>query len=614
LEDTYRNRPDEVDKTAEQITNILRRLAKPGAPDKPLSVDSQLIEKLIQRSISDYDPDSGGYGGAPKFPRETLLELLLVYIDSSKADGNFKSQVSKQLRQTLDSMADGGIRDQLGGGFHRYSTDAHWLVPHFEIMLYDNAMLGWIYAEAYRQFQEPRYAQVARGIFEFVLREMTSPSGGFYTAFDAEVDAQEGLSYLWTPAEIESVLGSDEATLFSHVYGVSLGPNFADPHHGSGTPDKNILHLPKPLADAAAELNFSPDELETRLAPMRQKLYEHRLRRKQPLLDTKIITNWNALMIRALAHGGAVLQESRYVAAAGRAADYLLQSHFSDGVLARTSRDGISKHRGFLDDYAGFAQSLLALHDATGAAQWKQQAAAVALSMVQKFVDDEAGGFFFTDSEATDLIVRQKTAHDSPLPSGNAVAAMVLLQLQQTNGALSVLAAFAQQMADQGESMSSMIEATLMYLRANEPFTVSASRSGSASDRPATPQQIASGVVSPQAQWMNAGELHVVLNILNSFHINAHEPAGDIPLIPTRLACDVPGAVIEYPPGEEQAFGFATKPIRVYSGNVTILVRFPEPPKPESMVKLTLSYQACDESACFPPVTKQVELEVPSIH
>src|SRR4051812_3349447 len=195
------------------------------------------------------------------------------------------------LLHTLDAMAHGGIRDHLGGGFHRYSTDAKWLVPHFEIMLYDNAMLAWVYAEAFRHTGERRYAEVARGVLDFTLREMTSPDGPFYTAFDAEVDAQEGLSYLWTATEIEQLLGPADANIFNQVYGVDQGPNFADPHHGNGTADKNILFLPRPIEESASLLGMTVEALEEVLEPMRQTLYAARLKRKQPLLDTKILTS-----------------------------------------------------------------------------------------------------------------------------------------------------------------------------------------------------------------------------------------------------------------------------------------------------------------------------------
>jgi len=620
LEDAYHNRPDEVATTSRQIVGILERVARPAAPQQPVRIDLALIDSLIDRSVSDYEPEFGGFGAAPKFPRETLLELLLIYLEDAGPESqtsNLKSRIEPMLRRTLDAMADGGIRDQLGGGFHRYSTDARWLVPHFEIMLYDNAMLGWIYAQASRQMRQPRYAQVARGVFDFILREMTSPQGAFYTGFDAEVDAQEGLSYLWTREEIETVLGPRDAQLFNRVYGVDRGPNFADPHHGSGQPDKNILFLPRPIDAIASEMKLDARQLEKRLAPMRQKLYETRRRRKQPLLDTKILTSWNALMVRALAHGGKVLGEKRYIDDAARAAEFLLERHSrraGNGALYRSSRDGTPKHNGFLDDYAFLAQALLTLHESTGEVRWKQHAAAIAVSMLQKFVDDQAGGFYFNEAGATDVIVRQKTAQDSPLPSGNAVAAMVLLDLDQPKGCLSTLAAFAQQLAEHGESMSSLVQAALLYLRRGEPFTVSAAPQPSDPERPASPQQTAADVVSAKARWMSPGELHLGLRIRDGFHINSHEPAGEVPVIATTVIVDAPGASIEYPPGEEQRFGFSDVPLRVYSGEVTILIRFSVPPKPDSSLRVSLMYQACNDNACLPPVTRQFELDVPSVH
>src|SRR5437016_3285621 len=276
-------------------------------------------------------------------------------------------------------MAEGGIRDQLGGGFHRYSTDEKWLVPHFEIMLYDQAMLAVVYIEAWRQSKNENYAKVARGILDFVLREMTSPAGAFYTAFDAEVDAQEGLSYLWTIEEVQEVLGGfqkEEIELFSRVYGLSAGANFADPHHGTGQPDKNILFLPTPIANVAKSMAIGEEELDARLAPIRQALYVARRKRKQPLLDTKILTSWNAMMIRAFATAGGALGESGYVDAAVKAAQFLLERHRrGDGSMIRTSRDEVASDiPGFLDDYAFLAQALVALHHASGDDRWRQGA------------------------------------------------------------------------------------------------------------------------------------------------------------------------------------------------------------------------------------------------
>jgi uncharacterized protein YyaL (SSP411 family) len=597
LEDAYKNRKDDVEKTATQLKGILEQLAEPAPPSTPIVIDRAFIDAQVERSTSDYEPTYGGFGSAPKFPRETLLELLLVYCGDENVEARRKAPVRKKLLHTLDALAAGGIRDQLGGGFHRYSTDAKWLVPHFEIMLYDNAMLGWCYVEAFRQTEDRRYAEVARGIFDFVLREMTSPQGSFYTAFDAEVDGQEGLNYLWTAAEVEAVLGGEDGKFFNHVYGLDRGPNFADPHHGNGVPDKNILFLPIPYEA----------EVLDRLEPMRQKLKAARDRRKQPLLDTKILTSWNALMIRALAHGGQVLQEERYLDAAAMGAQFLLKNHRTpDGGLYRTSRDGAAKYNGFLDDYAFLSQALLALAAAGAPGYWKSEADALFAVMERKFGDPGHGGYYFSDETATDLIVRQKYAGDSPLPSGNAIAAIAALALGQTDAARRTLAVFAGQMQQNGEGMSSTVQAALLFLRQHEPFTVTSGSGGA--ERLASPSEIAANVVGMRAAWASATQLNVHLEVLDGFHINAHEAGKG--LVPTSLAVargpDVAG--IDYPPGEEQRFAFADAPIRVYDGSITIAVRFASAPSPGGTIQLSLTYQACDDSACLTPVTKRVEL------
>ena len=614
LEDAYKNRKSDVEQTATQLKGILEQLAEPAPPSTPVVIDRAFIDAQVERSTSDYEATYGGFGSAPKFPRETLLELLLVYCGDENVDARRKAPVRKKLLHTLDALAAGGIRDQLGGGFHRYSTDAKWLVPHFEIMLYDNAMLGWCYVEAFRQTEDRRYAEVARGIFDFVLREMTSPQGSFYTAFDAEVDHQEGLNYLWTPEEIERVLGLDDAKVFNRVYGVDRGPNFADPHHGTGMPDKNILYLAVPMESGA---------MKDRLAGMRQRLYDVRQQRKQPLLDTKVLTSWNALMIRALAYGGQVLQEPRYLSAAAAGARFLLKHHrMPDGGLYRTScqsstqasrqsstpasGDGGAKYNGFLDDYAFLCQALLALHDAGVDGHWKSEADALFAVMERKFGDPGHGGYYFSDETATDLIVRQKYAGDSPLPSGNAIAAVAAIALGQTDAARRTIAVFAGQMQQNGEGMSSTVQAALMFLRRREPFTVTSGSGGG--ERPASPSEIAANVVAMRAAWASPTQLNLHLDVLDGFHINAHEAGKG--LVPTSLAVtrgpDVAG--IDYPPGEEQRFAFADEPIRVYDGSVLIAVRFASAPVAGEPIQLSLTYQACDDSACLAPVTKRVEL------
>ena len=625
IEDAYRNRRDDVNKSAQQLVRILREIAQPPHPSRPITIDDAWVESLVERSVSDYESVHGGFGDAPKFPRETLLELILVH------NRHFPNeQRMNMLRHTLDAMADGGIRDHLGGGFHRYSTDAQWLVPHFEIMLYDNGMLAWVYAEAFRQTGEPRYARVARGIADFVLREMTSPEGSFYTAFDAEVDAREGLSYLWTKWEVEQVLG-EHAALFTRVYGLDMGPNFADPHHSNGVPESNILFLPRPLRELAAEMGTDEASLEARLQPMRQKLYEERRRRKQPLLDTKVLTSWNALMIRGLAHAGQVLEEPRYVQAAARAAEFLLTRHrMPDGGFYRTSRDGAAKYHGFLDDYAFLCQALLALAEAGAPGDWREKAEEIVGTMSEKFGDDRGAagagpgatptgvapvGFYFTDRDASDLIVRQKTAVDSPLPSGNGVAAMVLLELSRADAARNTLALYAQHMDQSAEGMSSMVEAATLYLRKVGPIRVAGVPGAGTGERPTSPQETAAGVVTVIAGWSpDRRQLHLKLGIREGYHINSNDPAGDakLSLYATNviLPAEAGMADLNYPPGQEMKFEFADKPIRVYTGEVTFVVNLKSPPAKGSRFKVQLSYQPCNDQACLAPVVKQLEIPV----
>jgi uncharacterized protein YyaL (SSP411 family) len=585
LDDAYRNRRSDVEKTADQLVDILGQLARPPLPPTPIELDEPWIDRLIDRSVSDYDPEFGGFGRPPKFPRQTLLELLLVHLRRHP-----DARRQRMIRHTLDALANGGIRDHLGGGFHRYSTDARWLVPHFEIMLYDNAMLAWVYVEAFRQFNEPRYAHVARGICDFVLREMTDPAGAFYTAFDAEVDAQEGLSYLWTSAEVDDVLGPADAALFNRVYGLADGPNFADPHHGNGMPDKNILFL----ADG-------PDlESDPRIIAMRQKLLDARHLRKQPLLDTKILTSWNALMIRALALAGTVLNEPRYLKAARAAADFLLHQHADgEGGIYRTSRGGQGvKYRGFLDDYAFLIQALLALADAGSDRARRDQATRLAAVMKEHFGVGAVGGFYFTDDRSAELIVRQKVASDSPLPSGNAIAAIVLLELGETEIARQILSAFAEQLRSNGEGMSSMLQAAAQYIRARGAVSVST-----------MPDQLAGTesedeVVSLQAQWSDPSTLGLKVVIRDGFHIGSNNARPH--MVDTQLTVNDGKAQISYPPAQQVAFPFAEDELRVYLGTVEIAVRFPKPPS--LPVRLVLRYQACNDRACLAVARRSIEV------
>lgn len=614
IEDAYRNRRDEVEKAADQLVNILRQLSQPPSPARPVRLDGALIDRLVDRSIADFDEKHGGFGSAPKFPRQTLLEMLLTYLDfreeSVDPDGSLRgreARINHMITQTLDALAHGGIRDHLGGGFHRYSTDARWLIPHFEIMLYDNALLGWCYVDAYRRTEKPLYAQVARGIFDFVLREMTDPqTGAFFTAFDAEVDAREGQSYLWTAQQILEVLGEQDGGLFNRIYGVDRGPNFADPHHGSGEPDTNVLYLPEPIQTVAERENLDLHDLETRLVSLRQRLYQARRQRKQPMLDTKIITSWNALMIRGLALAGQALAEPAYLSAAERCASFLLNQHRRpDGTLVRSSRDGQVRHDGFLEDYAYLMQALLALHDA-GRVVWKDHAANIAMVMLDKFADSDRGGFFFASRDATDLIVRQKTAVDSPLPSGNAVAGMCLQQLGLPERTGGMLETFIEQLEQNAEGMSALLTCAMRYIQQFGELDV-APRSQSP-QRPTDLRALARDVVEVSTEWLDDRRLAVMLNIHEGFHLQAN-PASQ-GMVPTEIRIVSGGwaAAVDYPPAQEMHVDFAEDPINIYTGPIRLVLTLREPPGDGTPLELLLSYQPCDERACLPVTNRMIRV------
>jgi uncharacterized protein YyaL (SSP411 family) len=583
LAEAFRDRRDDVEKTAGQLHDVLQELAKPSATDEPMTLSADWVSVLISRCIDDYEPRFGGFGPAPKFPRQTLLDLLLYAMTSKIVTEEQKKEIDKPLRHALDAMANGGIRDHLGGAFHRYSTDAQWLVPHFEIMLYDNAMLGRIYAEASVVLNEPRYADVARRVFDFMLAEMTNADGLFYTGFDAEVDAREGLNYLWTMAQIEEALEPREAARFAAVYGLSNGPNFADPHHGpaDGQPDTNVLYLAQPQHENA------PD-----IVAMRQKLYELRKKRKQPLLDTKIITSWNALAIHSLGRAGRVLNESKYTEAAKRAAGNLWHEHkHPNGGLYRTSRDHQPKYLAMLDDYAFFAQALTETGHGNEAYELVQ-------TMRDRFEDPADGAFFFSDKDADDLVVRQKIAADSPLPAGNAVAAMVCDQLNFAETAARALAAFAVQANHHGQNMCTTVEAIARFIEKHGPLRVEPSQGETA--RVAAPNELAERAVDVLWRFDTDTRVAIELRIVPGMHITA----GTVDLASPDTAL----AGIERPMAEAKQYAYADQPQHVYEGAATFVVNLHQAPAAEESIKLNLTYQPCTEEACLPRVTRTIEI------
>ena len=398
-----------------------------GSPGDPPG--ETVLRAAFEQLASRFDAEEGGFGTAPKFPTAHVFTFLLRYWDRSG-----DARALEMVERTLQAMRRGGIYDQLGFGFHRYATDREWLVPHFEKMLYDQALLLLAYAEAYQATRRGLYAAVAREIAAYVLRDMTSPEGAFYSAEDADSEGEEGKFYVWGRAEIDEILGAEESEIFCRVHGVEAAGNWRDEASGreSGT---NILHLPDDTADTARALGLEPAALAERLERSRTKLLAARRTRVPPLRDDKILTSWNGLMIAALAKAAQALEEPGYAAAAERALAFLTERLVrEDGRLLARHREGESAHLAYLDDYAFLAWGMLELYGATFEAKHLAAAVDLAREMDRLFGDRAAGGYFFTGEDAEPLLVRAKEIYDGALPSGNSVAAMVLLRLARMTG------------------------------------------------------------------------------------------------------------------------------------------------------------------------------------
>ena len=399
----YRERREDVGKVGDQILEALRRSAT-GQGDAGRQIDPKAVAAAAAQYAEAFDPVWGGFSPAPKFPPTGAIALLLRH---HRRTGDKKALEMATL--TLDRMATGGMYDQLGGGFHRYSTDTRWLVPHFEKMLYDNALLAMVYLDAYRVTGKPLTARTARGILDYVLRDMTDETGGFHSAEDADSEGIEGKFYVWTPEQIKVVLGREDAAVFIKYYDVTEHGNFEE---------KNILNVPK-LDEA----------VEARVAKMKPKLLAVRANRIRPGKDDKVLADWNGLMISAMARGYQVLDDERYLRAAERAAGFILTTMRPDDGLLHTYRAGRAHIDAFLDDYAFMLQATVDLYEATFDPKWIGHARSLADEMTDRLWDEKHGGFFATRRGQADLLVRRKDAHDSSVPAGNAVAAHALLRL-----------------------------------------------------------------------------------------------------------------------------------------------------------------------------------------
>ncbi len=441
IENAFRERREEIEEGSDKLLMVLRGTppsagsvegSRPEAPRGEGGVDlakpetdlqergPKVLDNAARFLAGQFDPVHGGVSPAPKFPQPVTLEFLLRYshrVGSKEALG--------MVLTTLRSMARGGVRDHLGGGFHRYSVDDRWLVPHFEKMLYDNGLLARVYLHAYQITGDPELKDAVTSTLDYLLADLRDPGGGFYSARDADSEGEEGLFYLWRPEEVGSVLGEEEAALFLRAYDVSPTGNFEG---------QNILHLPRGLESLAETEGVPVQELASRLERGRKLLQETRNRREQPLRDEKVLVGWNSFALRALAEAAPALGRSDYLEAAKQNADFLLRSLRHGGRLHRSWKDGRSKIPAFLEDYAGLGNALLTLHEATLDPRWLEEARDLAKQVVELFWEGEEGLFYDSPWDGEQLVVRPRETMDSATPSGNSLAVELLLRVSGLYG------------------------------------------------------------------------------------------------------------------------------------------------------------------------------------
>lgn len=567
-----------------------------------VKLDRELVKGVVDSF--DIDPEHGGTGSksrqfkGTKFPRPTVWSFLLSQSSSAPP-----SDLTRLVHLTLHKMAEGGIYDQLGGGFHRYSTERTWTVPHFEKMLYDNAQLVELYSDAYRLNPDPLYRRVVDETLAFVKREMTSPRGAFYSALDADSNHEEGEFYVWQPEEIRNVLGGD-AAFFMSVYGEAL--NF----EGKAI----IPRLNTPLAEIAKEKKLTESELVAKLAPLKKKLFDVRARRVRPFLDTKVIAGWNGQMIAGYARAGQVFKNPQYVQAAATAADFILTTmRDKNGRLLRlfaSAPGGEPAARGtaFLDDYAYFVHGLLNLHDATGDKKWLTAAAQLTDLAIQWHGDGDRGGYFFAPSDGERLFARSKDGYDGVQPSGNSQMARNLLRLAKATGkpnyralAEKSLKQFAFVLRTSPGSVPTMALCLHEYVSAGPAYRDS---KGTAAE-PKSPKESADVVkASLEFQPVKDGRqsFSLRMTIASPWHLYAN-PVGNENLLEsqTDVAVFIGGkkaiAVVNYPTGKESTDASGSK-YGIYERELTITGNFPAG---KGEIEVRVKMTACRESTCLLP-------------
>ncbi len=612
LTDAYRTRRDEVVGSADRLATAIRQTGAGAQFIATRPLDRGTYEEALGGLLQAYDRHHGGFGGAPKFPPHGSLGLLL---HASAAAPREDLEVA--LRGTLDAMAMGGIRDHVGGGFHRYATDATWLVPHFEKMLYDNAQLVSAYAQAFARWGVPEYRRVAEETLAWALREMTNAEGGFYSAVDADSEGGEGAYYLWSLEEVRQALGAEEGELLARVYGMEEGGNFVDMI--TGEEPGNIPHLKHPWAALGRVEGLAEDALCERMDRARKTLLGLRSTRVPPALDDKVITSWNGLMIGALSRAGQIFSRPEFTEAALRASRFVLSRLRHDGRLLRSWRQGEARIAGYLEDYAFLAWGLLELHEVTGDRAWLDEARALVEEMIERFWDTDQGGFYYVAHDHESLIARTKDSFDQAIPSGNGMAARVLVWLWLVTGderyearAAEMFRLFAGILENAPRAAENLL---LAYMIWREAKPEGAGGAGVAPPGPLARAQRGPVVAIATADKRRiapseTAELTLTLEIEPGWHIQSAKPTrADLVATSVELGIAeglVPGEM-RFPDGSLAPVG--GEKLSVYQGRVVVKVPITAardcPPGRASMIA-RIHFQACDDKHCLKP--EQIEL------
>ncbi len=632
-----------INSNADILTKEVRDSFRTPPAIETIPLDAALVTRVFEGLEQSYDPEHGGFGftsrapSRPKFP----VPPKLAFLQSQANRGPHAQSAAKMLALTLDRMAAGGIYDHVGGGFHRYSTDRYWRIPHFEKMLYDNAQLASIYTAAYVRTRNPRYRAVAEGTIEFVLRELTDSKGGFHTALDADSEGVEGKYYVWTPEQLTSLLSAEELGICQQVYGASGRANFEEGH---------VLQLVDSLEVSADKLQLEMTDLERSLVDVRRKLLRERVRRKAPARDDKILCGWNGLMIAALAEASVVFDRPEYLRAARTAAEFILRDmRQENGRMFRSYCANEPRIDAYLEDYALLVQGLLALERATGEERWANAARRITDLQLQLFWDDKGAGCFSTSAEHEQLLVRTKPPYDSVMPSGNSATVRNLLAIAELSGeksylkkAEATLKEFAPQISAVPTSMTYMAVGLVELLgpdaAAPEKPIDPQSRAPRGSSKikplgfeeaereptPAKKKKKPADKISARA-FLSAEPLppgrtckvQIQIVVEDGWHIHSNppgDPDGDIPTeikLSSELGLELKS--LKFPLGRSVDRGEDSPPARYLEGKVAVsgvLVIPPEAAGESDELVFEIQYQACNDAQCLPKQTLKVVVPI----